>query len=633
MRRTFTILAISLASFLAIAAVILTIGRIRSKLPDEQTTPGGLRRSSSVYVPMRDGTDIAVSVLLPSDWHAGEKLPVLLRTARYWREPQIGWTARALIGLHILSAEDLLDRQVLYFSDRRFVVVLSDVRGGGASGGRRLLEFSPEEVADIGEVAAWAAKQPWSNGKVGAFGISYEGNTAELAAVPNQPAIRAVMPMFDSFDEYDDLVNGGVPSYSTLSEWNGMIVALDHNDVCGADETTGWRCWRDRLLTPGIRPVDSDSDRSQLARNLQGHDNFDSVAAVKNVEFRDDTISTPEGKVTLGDISPSGLHSQIDSSKVSMMLWCGWLDGEGCTGLLVGYNTLTNPQFVVIGPLSHGGDHNVDPFATNHNPPVPSTEEQFKMQADFFDQVLRSDSPAEIHSQIRYYTMGQGQWHTTSTWPPSGLATQRLYLAPQNALSSNSTEGNTTDTYSVDFSVSSGKQSRWFTGVGGGDVVYPDRVAEDKKLLVYTSAPLDSNLEITGNPVVSLTLSSTTPDGVVLAYLEDVSPEGRVTYIDEGLLRFLDRKEVDPRTLSYVPAGPAHSFLRADAAPLTPGEPATIRFAMLTTSIVLPKGHRIRLALSGGDSAYFERIPASATPTWTVYRSSSYIEIPTRPAS
>ena len=56
----------------------------------------------------------------------------------------------------------------------------------------------------MGEVAAWAAVQPWSNGLVGTFGVSYEGNTAELAAVPNQAAIRAVMPLYDTFDNTED---------------------------------------------------------------------------------------------------------------------------------------------------------------------------------------------------------------------------------------------------------------------------------------------------------------------------------------------------------------------------------------------------------------------------------------------
>jgi predicted acyl esterase len=125
----------------------------------------------------------------------------------------------------------------------------------------------------------------------------------------------------------------------------------------------------------------------------------------------------------------------------------------------------------------------------------------------------------------------------------------------------------------VNFTASSGKQTRWHTGLGGGDVVYPDRAEEDKKLLVYTSAPLETDLEITGTPVLTLELSSTTSDGALHAYLEDVSTEGHVTYVDEGILQIMDRKEVDPKTLPYEPLGPAHSFVRKDAEPLTPETP------------------------------------------------------------
>src|SRR5579863_7139127 len=123
-------------------------------------------RSTSRYVPMRDGVELAISVYYPEDLKPGERLPVLMRTTRYWREPAIGWTARALIALHVLSAADLMDEQVTYFTKRRFAVVLVDARGSGASGGSRAMEFSPAEIADMGEVAVWAARQPWSNGRI-----------------------------------------------------------------------------------------------------------------------------------------------------------------------------------------------------------------------------------------------------------------------------------------------------------------------------------------------------------------------------------------------------------------------------------------------------------------------------------
>jgi len=163
--------------------------------------------------------------------------------------------------------------------------------------------------------------------------------------------------------------------------------------------------------------------------------------------------------------------------------------------------------------------------------------------------------------------------------------------------------------------------------------VYPDRAAEDKKLLTYTSPPLDTDLEITGSPVLTLEMASTTSDGAIHAYLEDVSTEGLVTYLDEGVFRVIHRKLVDPKSLPYEPLGPAHSFLRTDAEPLTPGETVEIRFSLFSTSVLLHMGHRIRVALAGADASLFQRFPAEGTPTWTVYRDAqraSFVDLPAR---
>jgi uncharacterized protein len=619
---------------LALAVSLFVVdATFRTKLPGEKITPAGVRQSTSLYVKMRDGVEIAVSVYLPPDLKAGERVPVLMRTTRYWREPQIGWALRMLLALHLPNpVEALEDKQKVYFNQRHFAVLAVDARGSGASGGNRAMEWSPAEVADMGEVAAWAARQPWSNGHVGTFGISYDGNAAELAAVPNQPAIRAVMPLYDNFDVLFAMQAGGVAQGGLLQDWSDVVAALDRDDVCGADEVKGWQCWRDRLMTPGVRPVDADPSGKHLAELVSQHHNINVAEAVAKVEFRDDRI----GPFTLAEISPHGLRSQIEASKVPMMVWCGWLDGGGGEDALTRFKTFSNPQVVVIGPLSHGGGFNVDPFGSNHTPPAPPTQEQFKMEADFFDRALRNDTPETIESSIQYYTMGEGQWHTTKTWPPAGLSPERLYFGEHNILNPAAPSATSAaDSYTVDFTASSGTQTIWHTGFGGGDVVYPDRAEEDKKLLVYTSAPLETDLEITGTPVLAIAVSSTTSDGALHAYLEDVSPEGRVTYVDEGILRLIDRKEVDPKTLPYQPLGPAHSFLRKDAEPLTPGEPASIRFALYPTSVLLRKGHRIRVALAGADATLFQRYPAQGTPTWTIYREAqraSFIELPVKPA-
>ncbi|MBV9481396.1 MAG: CocE/NonD family hydrolase [Acidobacteria bacterium] len=611
----------ALPGALLAAAVGVTVAIAGMKLPGSEITPAGYRQTTSVYVKMRDGIEIAVTILLPPDLKPGERVPALMRTTRYWRGSQIGWGLRMMLALRFVNASNLVDQQGTYFTRRHFAVLVADARGSGASGGKRLVEYSPAEVTDMGEVAAWAAHQPWSNGRIGTFGVSYDGNTAELAAAANQPAIVAVMPLYDDFDSQALIQPGGIALRRFIEQWSKLVAALDRDDVCGADEVKGWDCWKDRQMTPGVLPVDADRNGEHLAQLVREHHNTNVGKAVGKAEFRDDLLSTESGDIRFSDISPYGLRKRIEASNVPMMVWCGWLDADSCQGALIRYRTFSNPQQVVIGPLSHGGSFNVDPFAEKHLPPVPLQEEQFDKEADFFDRTLRSKTNATIASFIQYYTMGEGKWHTTKVWPPEGLSSERLYFGEGKTLTSNApAQLRGKDSYAVDFTASSGTQTRWHTQLGGGDVVYPDRATEDKKLLTYTSAPLGADVEITGSPVLTLEIASTTTDGAIHAYLEDLAPTGRVTYLDEGILRVIHRKEVDPRSLPYELLGPAHSFQRADAEPMRPGEVARIRFSLFPTSVLLREGHSIRVALAGADASLFQRYPAWGTPTWTIYR-------------
>jgi putative CocE/NonD family hydrolase len=272
-------------------------------------------------------------------------------------------------------------------------------------------------------------------------------------------------------------------------------------------------------------------------------------------------------------------------------------------------------------------------------------EEQYRMQAQFFDRFLRTDHPDPLTSNIRYYTMGEGKWHVTSVWPPQGIVLQRYYFN-RNSHSITLLDGPgertlteeppsamaASDSYKVDFSATTGKHNRWYTQLDGSDVIYPDRSEEDKKLLTYTSSPLVRDTEITGSPIVSLVLSSTHTDGALHVYLEDVAADGRVTYITEGEFRLLHRK-ITEKPSPYVPLGPAHTFRRTDAEPLIPGRPVEVAFSLFPTSVVLRKGHSVRVAVAGADASMFRRYPAEGIPTLTVFRQKdrlSYVELPIR---
>ena len=127
--------------------LIVSVSSAWAKLPGEKMTAAGIRRSTSRYVKMRDGVEIAVSVWLPSDLQDGERVPVLMKTTRYWREPQFNWPLRTLAAVHLVPQHFFLDGQVSYYNARHFAVVLADARGSGASGGRR---------NSSGRMVAWA---------------------------------------------------------------------------------------------------------------------------------------------------------------------------------------------------------------------------------------------------------------------------------------------------------------------------------------------------------------------------------------------------------------------------------------------------------------------------------------------
>ena len=191
---------------------------------------------------------------------------------------------------------------------------------------------------------------------------------------------------------------------------------------------------------------------------------------------------------------------------------------------------------------------------------------------------------------------------------------------------------NKPDGYQVDLTAGTGKHSRWNTLVGISlNNPYPDRKERDQDLLVYTSEPLLEALEVTGHPVATVYLSATTQDTNLFVYLEDVTTEGDVHHVTEGELRAIHRRWQSSDTI-INPTGPlpVHTFRRADAAPLIPGEVAPMLVELLPTSYQFKKGHRIRIALAGADKDHFQNLDGPA-PTWEVWHTPdrpSHIELP-----
>jgi uncharacterized protein len=268
-----------------------------------------------------------------------------------------------------------------------------------------------------------------------------------------------------------------------VEEWNAAHQALDANDVCALEDVDGLGCWWLKLAVPGVKPVDADSDGGLLRDAVAGHDTLDLADALEAMSYRDDMLA--EG-VSIGDVSPYGRLEAIEAAGVPMLVRAGWLDAATADGALSRYQTSDMAQELVIGAWNHGGEDDVDPFQPRWTFPDPTFNEQFADLVAFFDRYLDEPATSVPAKSIRYYTMNEGRWRTTATWPPPEMGTRRWYLGADRSLTDSPPRAAGEDAYAVDASASSGDTTRWDTNLTGGDVYYWDRAEEDAGLLTYT---------------------------------------------------------------------------------------------------------------------------------------------------
>jgi hypothetical protein len=310
----------------------------------------------------------------------------------------------------------------------------------------------------------------------------------------------------------------------------------------------------------------------------------------------------------------------------------------------------------LIAPTGHGGfpSGGAGP-AGPYFPYFGIKETQASLFAEklrYFDHYLkRIDNGFEREAPIYLYVMNKG-WRAEREWPLARAVNKRLYLAADNALQNEAAAETARDEYRVDFSTDSRGQgaNRWNFGIAG--LKEPLQGTEqDKKRLLYTSAPLAEDMEVTGHPQVELQLSSSAPDGDVFVYLEEVDATGTALFVTDGQLRasFATLRPIQ----SVLPAQakvrvgpnlPWHGYTRADriAAPFADGAQRRLTIDLMPTSFVFRKGHRIRIAIAGADWPTFALHPqlapqndpvaaAGSAPTLGVHRggsTASFVQLP-----
>lgn len=219
---------------------------------------------------------------------------------------------------------------------------------------------------------------------------------------------------------------------------------------------------------------------------------------------------------------------------------------------------------------------------------------------------------------IKYYVLGADSFRETTIWPPRGIESAHFNL-DQAGTVTQSVPADGKDIYNVDFTATTGMHNRWYQFSRAS---YGDRHGDDLKLLTYDTPPFTEDVELAGWQFVVLQKSAATSDPAGFAYLEDVASDGTVTYITDGQLGAINRKIADWDALPYDPGPEPHSFKRANALPVVPGEKFSLAFKLYSVAALIKQGHRIRLVIGGADVDTFQRL-SQAPERFAFYRGGS----------
>lgn len=577
-------------------------------------------RPLSVYVTMRDGVRIAVDVHLPQGDGAPLRCPTIVIATPYYRRFRTSDPA--------VENSPMAFRYRDAFVPRGYAVLVMDVRGTGASFGHRDSFRSPKERDDYGEIVQWIVEQPWSDGRVGATGISYPGAASLFLASTGHPAVKAVAPLFVINDIYtDQLYPGGMLSRVWVEDYNDCIVALDHDRT---EDLRQYAYFGDRRLL-GPEPVDEDPQGELLAQAMREHrQSFNLRDAAGEYFYRGEGLAH-DAALTLDICSPGHYLDRI-RPEVAICSVSGWCDGSGYGNATISRFLAVNRarHHLLLGPWDHGARTNTSPWRA-------ATVPEFGLFAEvvrFFDHYLMGlPTGLDRESPVHYFSVHAEAWREAADWPPTPRDTT-LHLGAGGVLQSEAASQPSSADLLVDFTTTTGRQTRWERlGLRDVPVYYGDWTGRDPGMLHFDTEPFAEAMELSGHAIARLLLSSSESDAAVFVYLSEVEADGRVRYVTEGFLRALHRQTA-PRPASYPGDWTFHPCTRADARPLTPGQAVPIDISLLPVSWVFVPGSRLRLSLAGADALHFPPVPHGRPPRLGFAcggDQGSRIELPIRP--
>jgi putative CocE/NonD family hydrolase len=553
----------------------------------------------SLYVPMSDGVKIALDLYFPPGFD-----PNAARAPTVYAET---WYSRA--GEAIGMAIEL-------YREAGFVVAIADPRGFGASFGSQSGYLTAAQRNDQREMFAWLGLQPWSTGDVTAAGISVSAMLAEAALASGAPNLKAGVVRATEFDQYaENLFPGGLPN-PRMAGLIEEVLTMIRAEPCLADISI--------CAQYPFTPVDGDESLGLMREALAEHSDGVSPAALEGVQYKDEYIGTNG----FADVSPEGHVADMAKYAVPARVAVSWLDGATAEGALARFAALPNaPMQLSIAATTHLAGLDADPFSTFPFAPARTQPEvAFSQDVAFVKQVLAGHN---VERKIDYYILGAGVWKSTQVWPPEGVRDAKLHFT-QAGLTSKPAHEAGERAYAVDPAASSGTGMNRWSSQDNHPIYYGDRRFAKGARISFDGEPMKNDQELAGAPELCLAMRSDQTDGAVFAYLEDVAPDGRVTYLTEGELRLIHRKT---RTGGCDAAsGTQRSFTRADAAQIVPGELMQVEIALLPVAARIEKGHHLRVSLTGADEGTFPAL-SDEPANWSIAygKGGSTISVPLRP--
>ena len=509
---------------------------------------------TGVAVPMRDGVVLRADVHRPG---GSGRFPVLVYRTPYDRTgPGAG--------------SSLVKAAVR----RGYSVVLQDVRGRYGSGG----VFDPyrQEGKDGYDTIEWAARQPWSNGAVGTFGLSYPGAVQWLAAVERPPSLKAMVPAMTYSTPERFWYSGGVWDGSWL-DWTWLNIAPDLRRRLGV---TGPKTDED-----AARAWEKDGAVARQYRPLLELPDFKGVAS-----WYYEWMRHPPGDPWWSWATLKGRYAKVDAAVLNLS---GWFDeAYGPTGAVENFEGAGDA--LVLGPWTHGGMERSKAGDRDFGPAAALDYDGAVL--GWMDRHLKGVDSVPVGPPVRVFVMGANRWREADRWPFPGTRPDTLYLAGRQGSGEDtrllvhgklvssppsSPSSPSSPSFHVLRSDPAHPVNDPFKGKFGAHNYRALTVGPG--VAVFETEPFAAPVEIIGRVVIELAASASVPDFDLWVQLYDVAPDGTAWN--------LSTPGTALQRASYREGGPERRLVK-------PGETVRLRMDRLVTANRFLRGHRLRVVIT-----------------------------------